>query len=976
MFAPDTDDDDVSSDEETILDEGSMHQLEENTIQPAFVNDQNQIAGTTVFSDNDGEDSAVNTNESFEANPTQQRKNRDDISPPEGGKYGQFQRLIQKGGEGITVPLHLGPTGQGAEIVIQPSASFDDYIAVDLNARQVLTGPFNTPREFNEKNVEKLETALLNSLGPKTEVKDMKGWEILNNGRLEHAPVVSPLAMIDEEEGQMFVLLNLMKPFSDNLKVAVKHMKITGKEGEYLKPRNVLRQFLRYLGWFDGHRGDADLARKYHLPRSNQKQSGTVPLADQKFHILVKGADIPLMEINALYALLHIAQEKDANGKNKIMHDIESGSNNNIEAAINKFKAMFPEAQMVLNHERVEAGVKETHLSSAFRMSAQFIEPVDKDTTQDTPCTYDIEQCKRLLTVAGFEIRNDHSAKSMGINAMKTNVITLKDGRTVQILIYNKDIEGFQAAAGSRERKVDNKFFYTGCASTENLRAKYAHRAYQERGIGRIEACTTGIWSDGEIEGYIFKVRAIIEPAMCVHSIHDKAKLIDRRVASGYVLALLFVDIYRQKIELARKRHQAAGKRSERKRLEGIPHAMVSYYINSATRTTIGRTISSITDGRTYGNGFSELVSALATEAPCGIPIILLVAVGDAMKEFFEGGKNPIVWFRRLDARKVADLPEQMVMHIPRRSLTNPGINVDLESSCGIRIDEMDHMRFAIHNTPQTYHGTGLDLEFGSPFCVQIKTVDRLYRNYNGLPAELTSVLAGVRPRTPDENEGDDPFNAYFDYQGTLFAFPGNRERDIKPKNPNVRPEPSPDSETCLWIRAQGPGPVIMSIRIRYDSLQWTLGLDTNLIETARRLQSKDIPVQSQHMKILKLQRTHYNGRGVSYEAYLQDEGKFSLPLTTTKRLVSYLIEQEIVDKTQWNHSAKGSLSIVLDSDDHRFYLGHTESKFGRVKGGTSDEEFVEYFRKAKHSDEFISIIRPEPARSTKRTRSPHGDCE
>lgn len=854
--------------------------------------------------------------------------------------------------------MYLGKTVRGANVVLDPSTRISDYVPVDLNAALVLTGPYNAARDFDETNVQKFLKTLLSAVGPKTDVKDMKACERKNsdNGILEHAPSCSLSSMHqDGDEG----LKNLMKPFFDNFSVNAKYMPIPNIEGKYHKPTVVVRKLMRSLGFWEGKQGDKDHSRKFYVPR-NKNPDETIPLKDQSAPVLVKGADISCKDTIAICSLLQIAQETDEHGNNKIMQDIASGVFTNSTAAVDKLTRMHPHATIVQCNGRTAAGKKKSDLNFAFQLSAQYITLIDRDCTTDIPCTFDIEKCKELMGDAGFEVRKDHSIRSIGLNALKTTPKVLDDGRTVQALVYNKDIEGLQAGGASRERNVENKFFLTGHASTKHLRDKYAHKLYQERGIGRIEICVTGDWSEGQYEEYHQDLRKILEPAMCVHSIHDKVKLIDERLAGSSVIAIFDPSIYRKKIETARERHQAAGRESARDRLKYIPHGIACFYTNTMTHNIIGITMSGKTDGRTNDTGFTELVCALATQAPCGLPIRILIPVGDAFERYLNG-ENPVVFFRCLTAIKVSVTPEQMLMHIPRYPLVNSGIDIDLAASCGIRINEMERMRFAIKNTPLTYHehhGTGLDLEFQADDAMQmqIKTHPRPYSNHTTLPANLTAVQASIQPRKAYQDEDAAPqLHACFEHEGTLFRFSVNSDSE---------------REMCKWLDSQGPCAVLIRYSESQHALQWTLGLNNKLIETDRRLHAKDIPVRPapQHMKILKLQRVRYNERGVAYEAYLENEGKFSLPPTTTKRFVTYLMDRGIADHTSWQHGQTCKQDIMLEH--HFFYLGHTESKFGRVKGGTGQEEFVDFFEKAQFSPEFFPIARAEPARNMKRHHS------
>jgi hypothetical protein len=886
-----------------------------------------------------------------QSNIIQQPKPRNEVLPPLGGIHGQFNTQIRNNiGHGITTPLYLGKTGRGADVVLDPSKCFNDYVAVDLNAAPVLTKPH--PREFNAIDVEKYTKQLLNAVGPKADVKDMKAWEQKTNGILVHAPFCS-LSSVYGDEG----VHTLSMPFFDNFSVQAKYMPDPDNEGKYLIPCTVVRMLMHSLGFLDGQQGDKDPSRKFYVNTPNKKADENIPLKDQAAPVLVKGADIACKDIIATCSLLQIAQETDEHGNNKIIEDIASGGFTNIYAAVDKLTRMHPHAPIVQRNGRPAAGSRKTDLISAFQLSAQYITLIDMDCTTDIPCTFDIEKGRELMDAAGFDVRNANSTRQIGQNALKTTPKILADGRTVQVLVYNKDIEGFQASGLSHERKVENKLFFTGHASTKHLRDKYAHKSYQERGIGRIEICVRGDWSERQFEEYHQYLQKILEPAMCVHSIHDKAKLIDQRLAGGSVLAVFDPSIYRKKVEIARERHQSAGRESARDKQKYIPHGVACFYVNSMTYNTIGITISGKADGRTNDTGFGEFVSAVATQAPCGLPITFLIPVGNSLDRYL-AGENPVVFLRRLHAIKVSVTQEQMLMHIPRQPLVNPGLDVDLAKSCGININEMERLRFAIKNTPLTYAGTGLDLEFqaGDAMQVQIKTNPRPYCNHTTLPANLTAVQATVQPRNAHQDEDDDednaPQHACFEYEGTLLRFSGNRE-----------------SEVCKWIDLQGLGHAMMQVRYSeaQHALQWTFGLNTNLIETDRRLQARDIPVRPapQHMKILKLQRVRYNARGVAYEAYLENEGKFSLPLTTTKRFVTYLMDEGIADRTRWQHGQTCEDTIMLEH--HFFYLGHTESKFGRVKGGSGGEEFVTFFRKAQFSPEFFKITQAEPARNMKR---------
>ena len=181
-----------------------------------------------------------------QSNIAQQPKPRNEVLPPQGGIHGQFNSHIRNNiGYGITTPLHLGKTGRGADVVLDPSTCFNDYVAVDLNAAPVLTGPH--PREFNETDVEKMLKQLLSSVGPKPDVKDMKAWERKTNGKLEHAPSCS-LSSMYEDEG----LHILLKPFFDNFSVQAKHMPNPDNEGKYHKPSVVVRIFMHHLGFLEG----------------------------------------------------------------------------------------------------------------------------------------------------------------------------------------------------------------------------------------------------------------------------------------------------------------------------------------------------------------------------------------------------------------------------------------------------------------------------------------------------------------------------------------------------------------------------------------------------------------------------------------------------------------------------------------------------------------------------------------------------
>jgi len=348
-------------------------------------------------------------------------------------------------------------------------------------------------------------------------------------------------------------------------------------------------------------------------------------------------------------------------------------------------------------------------------------------------------------------------------------------------------------------------------------------------------------------------------------------------------------------------------------------------------------------------------------EAPCNKQIEIFIALGDPLTVYLSGDE-PVIPLRRVSTIKYADTPEQMLMHIPRKALdyTAHIPRPNLKVSCGIDINYLKHLRFAIPHA--RFEDSGLHLRFEGVTPTPIKIRQRLYYGsiaFSVLPQDLTAVAVGKRVELTES--GNEKTTSYFDWEGSLFAAPSSAPscpyQNLSQQILDRLQEHSPDETHHIGLR------------VRYSTtlqlLQWNF-VSEPFILAERIFSAEELPVSKQPMLISHITRTKYHNIGVTYEIDLSEQGRYRLPLMSGKEFWRQLTEvTEII--TSDNQPEDGQ---PFDIMAHNFSLVHSKSEKFKPKYASREEEAIII------SMNQVTIVKLEPAKKRKQKKQKTTDTQ
>jgi hypothetical protein len=703
-------------------------------------------------------------------------------------------------------------------------------------------------------------------------------------------------------------LSKLTKPFCDNFIV-----KSLVQRGSSL---SVVYDFCRALGWLSGANAD-DQEGKYYLTRVFDKTRGSS--TGEKIKVSV--ADIPLSEVLLVRAI--IQESIQADNRKQILCAMSSGRA--IFDLTEKLKIQYPHAKIFSDWRGSRNN--QVNLHRAFLIAAEFFEEfVDIDVTQDFPGTVHIPRASRQLVKQGYEIAQSR----IGHNALRTSW-KRDEIKSHRVLLYDKVIETIQQPGRSKESSLDTKLHRLARASTNGLRKRFAHPAYQKNGVFRAEVTFAGDWTDADILQECDKLRgSVVERVIVSKSIHDHISDMETHVTQ--TIAVFIPAVHEMKrealrnIEIKRRKHYRRG-------INRVPDGQILFFRNGVTNKKVGRPVCAPVDLVKGSVGSSLFFNSLAFETPCNTPIVVAILVG-GFREFMNG-ELPILWFRLAHFEKACQANTGRMLVSPKICQGfGSGCPKSIMTACGVNPEYLDRLKLEVRSSNPDHSDTKMRLELRDSH-VDDMSVEFIARSYDGkvsiscLPPEFVQVKLiedGIRKVGRPFKKPTQPL--CFCYRGEIHRIP----------------EPYQD-EIRAWY-SQQPNKDACSIRVRVVESNFEYVL-SDIQHIQGKAKSK-LPIQELPMRILAIHRRKY-GRGASFEFDLEGLGCYKAPITATKNLISHLRDKDGLLRDCWLKGFSASEPCTLEMDGYQYYLEHKREESRPMSGGKGDPE------------ELITIVKREP---------------
>lgn len=725
-------------------------------------------------------------------------------------------------------------------------------------------------------------------------------------------------------------LAKLEQPFSDNFtaRVCVSHVAcpVLNAKGFPKTAMDIAHEFCRSLGWRSGknsHDLEGGNTSKYFISRGNQPGGKT---EEAKFNSILKiaTADIPLVEVFAVDDFLHSARREE-----RYMVELvkETPNMRVVGEFLEGLKQRHPRASLFKNHDN--------NLAKAAELAAKFITPVDQDITADLAGSPHIPKLEKLLVHRGYTM----AEQTIGNNGLKTEIESTPDGLQFKVMVYDKVYETLQQPGKSKDRSLDSKVHLLVNPSTMGLKKRFAHQEYQDHGLTRVEITFIGSgWTGKQKLSLMGETVAAVRTQLVSKSIHNHTADMDLFLKG--VTALYMPEAYRIK-RTALQGMKKEDRKAQRKHIDSIPEAAVVHWTTETTGKRVGRVIASEINLVKGQVPFQKTMDCLAFESPCNVPINLYILVS-GLDDYMQGG-TPTLWLRRLQLAKCSDIEEQNRMLVSARVCKGSGQHkeTDVQAACGVVPYLLSHVKLAVMKENPTYANTHLYLQhLGTPSVTMATDIPQLTFKGRGSWLSLPETFVNVnlvedkkRGKMGRPRKTDKPYLA-FEFQGDRYRFPDEHQnshalrkqlvagKDFEGKTVRVRYTASQGFEyEILFLSPQETRPVVCAQgKAKHDS---------------------EIPVQAEPMKILSIRRVP-RFKGFNYELDLGHHGRFMGPPTLTKNWISSMTQ--IGDLVQDPWPQEGNQDVYIE--DKGYFLQHTTSKRGPVKGGKGrDEEFIQIFK-------------------------------
>lgn len=878
-------------------------------------------------------------------NSLQAKQQRATVLPRDGGMDGEFKRLVDRGGDGITKPMLLGLRGTGEKMELAPSSDMDEYQLFDLKRMRGLKEQKGQARDLSEvlpllgKVLNMVQVSSAGSI--QSDVASVKGWvKHSENGNLP-APMIHPhhkelwkreskstadrpFFSSKRAQAGRDEVMDMEKTFCDNFIVRARKRPGFNGKGRVNSERDTVDDFCKKgLGWTAGANAD-DCHSKYYLT-PNKTRSCEMDLG-QKFK--VSAADIPLTEIDAVNDLVQSVKEPEWH-----QELIKDGPNQiRVGCLYEQLKQRHPSARMWTDPK--------ANIAWALSHAAKYITWHDEDNTKDLPGTPHIEKCEQLLIQAGYEIANP----TIGVNGIKTKPKEMPGGCSYAVMAYDKVYETMQSPGKSRAKTLDSKVHRLVNPSTAGLKKRFSHQQYQDNGMTRMEITFTGRWTRKDKDIMMDEVVSLLRPALVSMSIHDHLSSMEPFLRC--TLGIYAPQVHDMKRKALGSRDKK-GRKIDKGWINATPEGLIKHWSNSSTGKSVGRVVSAAVQLQQGSNGFDKFRDCIAAESPCNTPIRILVVVSGL--DSFMKGELPVLAMRCIALEKVADSRNDMLMYVTPKvgQKVSKTATTNITAACGVHPQYLSKLALAAAKEEPIHSNTHLDIKFcGAQACnsedmVRITIPRESFSSLQVLPPEFVTVKVvqdrkGMIGRPSKTNR---PFAAFI-YQGDSYRFPDQHQEDV-----------------WKWLEEQRSKEG-SNIRVRYaagSGFEYALCDGETMVEDiddgtgyihGPLKHDWELPVQSQPMKLLRMHRKK-KGRGVGYEVDLDGKGRYRVPITPFKAFVDHLKQQGLIDPTIWKGCciAEGEpLAASLSSTG--YYILHTEQMSGAVRGGKGeDEEWIKIVR-------------------------------
>lgn len=904
------------------------------------------------------------------------------IRPRQGGMDGEFSRMLSNEClPGVTVDQVLGLNSKGQQIKLEPSKLQMDYVAIDTRALHGVR-PSEDRRDLSEVGKLVSQTLVRLDINSKSDVGEARSWlkyaKDPVTGAITSVPapqyfsgltcaggtrartsmhgVNFPIPAGDNsllynpiktkrilcDKSQSCSLGELERPFSDNFTAQVRGAAGTNSRGLPNTSMDTMHMICKLFGWKSGMNAD-DCQNKYYITPCNQPKNSIVPtiglqsklpcfqsdsVGKSRFNskLKVSTADIPIADVYAVYDAMETAAEEEWRTK-LVSRDMREVGN-----LIEMLKLRHPEAKVFDKDE--------ANIPRALEFAASCVLPTDQDVTVDLAGSPHI-----LNLESKFEEMGDIIAeKTIGHNGFKTEVREILDGLQYTIMVYDKLCETYQQSGKSKERTLDSKVHRLVNPSTTGLKKRFAHQEYQNHGLTRVEGTFIGSgWTECLKNEIIERYVAVVRTGLVTKSIHDH--LADTELFLGPVIALYLPEVHTLKTKALRNINPKARK-DARDKINRVPEGAVSYWKTGTTGKRIGHVIASEVNLGKGSNGFSKMMSSLAFESPCSLDV-QLYSVVDGFEEYMQGG-TPTIFLRRLILEKKA-VTEQfnslsMLVSANVCKGAGPKAETDIAAACGVIPYLMSHLKLAVQKEDPTFQNTGLYLQHKGTASVTPAAVDG--RTFFGpgslqnLPETYVNVtmvedrkgLIGKPSKTKKS------FMA-FKYQGEKIRFPDQYQELLRDYHQSKKLNQNSDNDNDI-IRVRFSA----SNGFEYEILSAS-PLQTSLVvcQQGKAKCDRDLPVQAEPMKILNIHRTK-RFKGHNFEIELESHGRFMGPPTSTKNLIELMKLRGDIGHHIWQD--KNDQQSRVDLSSKGYFLGHTTSMHGPVRGGKGrDEEWIQFIK-------------------------------
>ena len=868
--------------------------------------------------------------------------------PREGGMEGEFQRLMEKGGPGITESMHLYTTEEGDTIEVKPSSDMSQYTAIDSRRLRRMSMS-DTDREVSELSplLNKIFNGLRATSADKllSDVGDVPGWlRKIGSGYLP-CPPAQQHAILSKRTGKdnaaASVLRVLESTFCDNFQVQSIPAPGLSDKGKPRTARNTVDDLLKKgFGWESGASADK-CQNKYYLQMNATKQSEIEAGKGQKW--LVKVADITLAEIDAVSDIIRTVKESPWD--EELVKEVRN------QAVVGQLfeilRGRNPHAKIWTNEN--------ANIQWAMTHAAKYVTWYDEDNTRDLAGTLNVPKFTRLLCQKDYDI----APPTTGINCVKTKVQCVSGGLSFNIMGYNKVYETLQQPGKSKQKTLDCKASYVANATTLGLSQRSSNTEYQSKGIARLEITfadsSTSKWNRVEKDKLMDSIEVLMRKSMVIKSIHDH--LADMESCIHVTQALFAPQVHEMKRKALKSRDKK-GRKIDKSWINIAPEGLVRYWSNRETSKSVGRVIQS--DVHVAGascNGFKKFCLALATESPCNTRIVMDVVVGGF--DSYMKGDLPVIWTRRIELEKFSTSTQDsdLLMYVSPNVCEKSGAGAltNMPLACGVHSQYLEKLKMAVTTTQPAHNTLHLNIRMKGGGGGDASPLLPITQNsfpkgcVEGLPSELTKVkVFEDRKGTMGRPSKTKQLPVAFQYLGDTFKFP-----------------PGSQGEVLEWFNQQIRNKECWA-KVRYTKekgFEYSFDDDTDHSDRfihGRAKLASDLPVEAKPMKIQKLIRKK-QGRGVRFEIDLV-AGRYKAPVTVLKKFVQYLREQGDADA----NLVKGQEPFELPLAEKGYYILHPEQKRGHVQGGKADdEEWIQIVRDdQQHCQEVI--LKSEPTSSAK----------